>query len=64
MSYELFISKISALCASNGLNVEFFNDMDKGLYKAKLSCGYTITGNSINPSVTFKSHNHCFMATI
>ena len=64
MPYELFESKITALCRKHGLDVRFSNDTDKGLYTAELSSGYTITGNRITPSVTFRSRNHCFMAAI
>lgn len=64
MSYELFISKVSALCRRSGVCVTFDHDTDKGLYKAMLSTGGVITGNSSTASVTYRDHNHCYMAAI
>ena len=64
MPYELFESKINALCLKHGLEARFSVDSDRGLYKAELSSGYTITGNSVTPSVTFRNRNHCFMAAL
>lgn len=67
MSYDVFKSKIRKLIAESdpGLVVMFCHDNDKGLHIARISNGWVITANIINPSITLKcGKNHTMMAVV
>lgn len=65
MPFDLFQSKIGAICKRFGVTAEFYHD-EHGRHVARLPDGGVIYGNSASSSVTYVdvNHNHRYMAAI
>lgn len=64
MSYELFCSKINAICGRAGLSARFSHE--DGRHIARISDGSIITANTVSTSVCIcdQYHNHMYQAAI